>query len=252
VRYEGTARLDRRTKNLVRRLGPGDVAIVDHADMDRVSAEMLLECGVEIVVNAQQSISGVYPNVGPLLLARAGVQLVDAVGPGVFEAVHEGDTIEVADGDVLLGGRVVASGTRLTVEAIDAAMEHAKSGIGEQLDKFARNTLSFLEQERALLTEGVGLPPVRTDMHEKHVLVVVRGYDYKEDLAALRPYISEVRPVLIGVDGGADALLENGFAPAVIIGDMDSVPTSSSLSGRTPTSSSTSTKAGGGWPRRSW
>jgi uncharacterized membrane-anchored protein len=223
MRYTGTARLDRRTKNLVNRLGPGDVAVIDHADMDRVSAEVLLETGVEVVVNAAPSISRVYPNVGPLLLARGGVKLIDAVGEDVFEAVKEGDVVDIDGGDVLIGGRVVASGTRLNVEAIEAALEHAKSGIGEQLDSFARNTLAFLDKERALLTEGVGLPPVRTDMHEKQVLVVVRGYDYKEDLGALKPYIREMRPVLVGVDGGADAIIEQGFTPDVIIGDMDSV-----------------------------
>jgi uncharacterized membrane-anchored protein len=231
MRYQGTARLDRRTKNLVNRLGPGDVAIIDHADMDRVSAEMLLETGVEVVVNAAQSISGVYPNVGPLLLARGGVRVIDAVGQDVFERVREGDAIEVAGGDVFLGSEIIASGRPLTVEGVEVALERAKSGIGEQLDKFARNTLSFLDKERELLTEGVGLPPVRTDMHERQVLVVVRGYDYKADLAALRPYIREMRPVLIGVDGGADALVDAGFRPDVIVGDMDSVSDSTLGSG---------------------
>ncbi len=223
MRYQGKARLDKRTKDLVRRVGSGDVAIVDHADMDRVSAEMLLETGVEVVVNAAKSISGVYPNVGPLLLARGGVKVIDDVGPAIFERVREGDHVEVEGGDVLLGGHVVASGTPLTVEDVEAALEQAKSGIGEQLDMFARNTLAFLEKERELLTEDVGLPPVRTEMHGRHVLVVVRGYDYKADLDALRPYIREMRPVLIGVDGGADAIIEAGFKPDIVVGDMDSV-----------------------------
>ncbi len=223
MRHRGTARLDKRTKNIVRRLGSGDIAILDHADMDRVSAEMLLETGVEVVVNAAESISGVYPNVGPLLLARGGVQVIDAVGAEVFERVRDGDVIEIEGGDVLLGGQVVASGARLTVEGVEAALEQAKSGIGEQLDRFARNTLTFLEKERDLLLEGVGLPAVRTQMHGRHVLVVVRGYDYKADLDALRGYIREVRPVLIGVDGGADAIVDAGFRPDVVVGDMDSV-----------------------------
>jgi uncharacterized membrane-anchored protein len=223
VRYQGIAKLDRRTKALAKRLTGNDIAIVDHVDMDRVSAEMLLETGVEVVVNASPSISGVYPNVGPLLLTRGGVQVLDNVGPGIFDRVREGDTIEVVDGDVILDGDVVASGARLTVGAVEQAMERAKSGLGEQLDGFARNTLEFLDQERALLTEGIGLPEVRVDMSGRQVLVVVRGYDYKADLQALKPYIREIRPVLIGVDGGADAIVEAGFRPDIIIGDMDSV-----------------------------
>jgi uncharacterized membrane-anchored protein len=223
VRFQGTARLDKRTKDLVKRLGRDDIAFVDHVDMDRVSAEGLLETGVEVVVNAASSISGVYPNLGPLILTRGGIHLVDGVGPAVFDLVPEGRTVTVQDGDVLLDGEIVASGTKLTVESVERAMEEAKAGLGDQLDLFARNTIEFLEQERSLLLEGVGLPEVRTPMHGRQVVVVVRGYDYKEDLRALSGYIREVRPVLIGVDGGADALLESGFKPDIIIGDMDSV-----------------------------
>lgn len=223
MRHSGTARLDKRTKDLVKRLGASDIAIIDHADMDRVSAEGLLSTGVEVVVNAARSITGAYPNVGPLLLTRGGVVLIDAVGPEIFDAVREGQTIEVIGGDVILAGSVVASGTRMSVDAVEVAMEEAKAGIGDRLDEFARNTLEFLDKEKALFTEGVGIPEVRTDLHHRHVMVVVRGYDFKEDLAALRPYVREMKPVLIGVDGGADAILEAGFRPDIIIGDMDSV-----------------------------
>lgn len=223
MRTQGTARLDKRTKDLVKRLGPSDIAIVDHADMDRVSAEGLLATGAEVVVNAARSITGAYPNVGPLILTRGGVTLVDAVGPEIFDVVKEGDTVEVVGGDVLKDGQVVASGTRMSVDAVERAMEDAKAGIGDQLDAFARNTIEFLEREKSLLTEGAGIPEVRTDLHHKHVMVVVRGYDYKDDLATLRPYAQEMHPVLIGVDGGADAIIEAGLKPDIIIGDMDSV-----------------------------
>lgn len=223
MRHQGIARLDKRTKDLVKRLGPSDVAIIDHADIDRVSAEGLIGTGVEVVVNAAPSISGAYPNIGPLLLARAGVTIIDAVGPEIFDVLKEGRAVDVVGDDVLIDGRVIAHGQRLSVESIEHAMEDAKVGMGEQLDLFARNTIEFLEKEKSLLTEGVGLPETRTDMHHKHVMVVVRGYDYKEDLDTLKPYVREVRPVLIGVDGGADAIIEAGFKPDIIIGDMDSV-----------------------------
>jgi uncharacterized membrane-anchored protein len=231
MRYQGTARLDRRTKDLVKRLGPSDIAIIDHADLDRVSAEGLLATGVEVVVNASPSISGAYPNLGPLLLARGGVRLLDAVGPEVFDRVKEGQTVELAGDQLLLRKRVVAVGTRLTVESIEHAMEDAKAGMGDVLDDFARNTIEFLEKERGLLTEGVGLPPVRTHIQGRHVMVVVRGYDYKEDLNTLKSYVREVRPVLIGVDGGADAIIEAGFKPDIIVGDMDSVTDAALKSG---------------------
>ncbi len=231
MRHRGIARLDRKTKNLVKRLGPADVAIVDHADMDRVSAESLVATGVEVVVNASPSITGAYPNLGPLILLRGGVHVLDSVGPGIFEAVREGEEIEIDGADLMVRGQIVASGTRLTLAKVDQAMEDAKVGMGEQLDQFARNTLEFLEKERAILSDGTDVPRVGVDMRGRHVLVVVRGYDYREDLGTLRPYISEVRPVLLAVDGGADALLEVGLKPSVIVGDMDSVSDDALLCG---------------------
>jgi uncharacterized membrane-anchored protein len=231
MRHQGIARLDKRTKDLVKRLGPSDIAIIDHADMDRVSAEGLLATGVEVVINAARSITGAYPNLGPLLLTRGGVTLVDGVGPEIFDILREGQQIEVIGGDILLDGEVVASGTRMTVESVERAMEDAKAGMGEQLDAFARNTIEFLEKEKALLTEGVGIPAVKTDLHHKHVMVVVRGYDFQDDLNTLKPYVQEMKPVLVGVDGGADAIIEAGFKPDIIIGDMDSVTDSALRSG---------------------
>ncbi|HET6351928.1 MAG TPA: putative cytokinetic ring protein SteA [Coriobacteriia bacterium] len=223
MRHQGIAKLDKRTKDLVKRLNADDVAIIDHIDMDRVSAESLLTTGVEVVINAAPSISGTYPNVGPLLLTRGGVTLIDDAGPGVFECVKEGDVVEVVGDEVLVNGQVCARGTRLSVIEVEERMEAAKAGLGEQLDKFARNTIEYLERERDLLVDEMWVPEVPVEIHGRHVLVVVRGYDFREDLRALTPYIREMRPVLVGVDGGADAIMEAGFKPDVIVGDMDSV-----------------------------
>jgi uncharacterized membrane-anchored protein len=220
----GTVRLDRRTKNLTKRLRPGDVAVIDHVDIDRVSADSLVACKVAAVVNASASISGRYPNLGPEILTNAGIPLVDNVGKEVLSAVKEGAQVRL-DGDTLLldDGTVLAKGTEQTPETIAEAMAEAKAGLSVQLEAFATNTMEYMKRERALLLDGVGVPDVVTQIEGRHVLVVVRGYDYKEDLQALRPYIRDYRPVLIGVDGGADALKEAGYQPDMIIGDMDSV-----------------------------
>jgi uncharacterized membrane-anchored protein len=223
MRHEGIAKLDRRTKDLVKRLGPDDIAIVDHVDMDRVSAESLIESGVEVVVNAASSISGAYPNVGPLLLARGGVTLIDNVGQDIFERVREGDEIVVEGSVILDDGVVVASGARMSVRDIEERMNAARVGLGEQLDRFARNTIEYLDKEKGILTDDMWVPTTVTPIAGRQALVVVRGYDFKEDLDTLKPYIAEMRPVLIGVDGGADALIDAGFAPDIIVGDMDSV-----------------------------
>lgn len=217
------ARVDRRTKNLLRRALPGEIAVIDHEDLDRVSAEGLVEIGVAGVVNAARSISGRYPNLGPLILVEHGIPLVDGVGRLVMSKVREGAGVRI-DGDrVYVGEELVGVGVRQTHEFVTADMEVARQRLAEQFESFAQNTLEFMARERDLMFGGAGLPDIDHDLSGRHVLVVVRGYNYKEDLAALRPYIREVRPVLIGVDGGADALLEHGYKPDLIVGDMDSV-----------------------------
>src|ERR1700761_7339120 len=219
----GVARLDRRTKRLVSRLNPGDVAIIDHVDLDRLAADGLVAAKVAAVVNAQPSISGRYPNLGPDLLVANGIVLLDNVGSEVFAATREGMRVRI-DGDTLyVGEQPVAKGTRHDEESIADLMTEAKAGLSTQLEAFAANTMEYMKRERALLLDGVGVPDVRTKIEGRHVLVVVRGYDYKADLRALRPYIREYRPVLVGVDGGADALREAGYKADLIVGDMDSV-----------------------------
>jgi uncharacterized membrane-anchored protein len=224
VRFPGqVARVDRRTKNLLRRIQPGEVAVIDHEDLDRVSAEGLVERGVSAVVNAARSITGRYPNLGPLILLEHGIPLVDGVGRLLLSKVREGDPVRVEHDRVYVGDRLVGVGVRQTEESVRAAMEVARQRLAEQFESFAQNTLEFMARERDLLFGGTGLPPLDLDLAGRHVLVVVRGYNYREDLTTLRPYIREVRPVLIGVDGGADALLEGGYRPDLIVGDMDSV-----------------------------
>jgi len=215
--------VDVRTKRLVRRAQPGEIAVIDHEDLDRVSAEALLEVGVAGVVNAARSISGRYPNLGPLILIQAGVPLIDAVGPLLLRKVREGDPIRL-DGDrIIVGDQLVGVGIRQSEAAVLEAMSEAKLSLAERFESFATNTLDYMHRERDLLFGGSGLPAIEHDLSRRPVLVVVRGYDYKEDLAVLGPYIRDVHPVLLGVDGGADALIEAGYRPDVILGDMDSV-----------------------------
>ena len=219
----GTARLDRRTKRLVGRLRPGDIAVIDHFDIDRVAADSLVAAGVAAVLNAKPSISGRYPNLGPEVLIQAGIVLIDDIGEEAFEVLREGATVTVDGNSVLIDGEAVASGVRQDTESVAKAMADAREGLSVQLEAFAANTMDYLKQERDLLLDGVGVPDVDTVISGRHVLIVVRGYDYKADLDVLRPYIREYKPVLIGVDGGADALVESGYTPDMIIGDMDSV-----------------------------
>ena len=219
----GPARVDARTKNLTKRMQHGDVAVIDHLDIDTVAAEALVAKRPAAVVNAAASTSGRYPNLGPGILLKAGVPLVDGVGRDVMVAIQDGDPVRVDGGHVYVGDDLVATGTRQTDETVAAAMIEARAGLAVQLEAFAANTMDFLRRERELLLDGVGVPDITTQLDGRHVLVVVRGYHYKEDLQTLRHYVREFRPVIIGVDGGADAVLEAGLTPSLIVGDMDSV-----------------------------
>jgi len=218
-----TARLDKRTKNLTKRLRPGDIAIIDHTDLDRVAADALVRCGVSAVINAAPSISGRYPNHGPQLLLEAGILLIDDLGPEIFEQVSDGQLVRL-DGDTLyLGDVVVAKGTRQSEESVARDMAAAQEGMAEQLKAFMTNTVEYISRDSELLIEGIPLPDLRTRFSGRHALVVARGYRYHEDLRALRSYIREFKPVIVAVDGAADALIEAGYWPHMIIGDMDSV-----------------------------
>lgn len=220
----GVARVDRRTKDLVKRLARGDIAVIDHVDIDPVAAEGLVASGVRAVVNAAASFSGRYPNLGPLQLVRAGVVLVDDVGSSLLDLVLDGDEI-VLDGDTVVVGDLRLQGVRRTESALIGLVDHARRNVGEQLELFAANTLEYLRTERHLAVDEPDLPPTRVEFAGRHALVVVRGIDYREDLQALRRsgYLREIRPVMIGVDGGADAIREFGFMPDIVIGDFDSV-----------------------------
>ena len=219
----GIVRIDARTKDLTKRLRSGDIAIIDHEDLDKVSAEALLACKPVAVINAALSITGRYPNMGPEILLDAGVPLLDNVGDDVMLALKDGQSARL-DGDTLyVGEAVVAKGILFDRDIVAAAMIEARAGLAVQLEAFAANTMEYLRRERALLLDGVGVPDITTVLEGRHALVVVRGYHYKDDLQTLRHYIREFHPILIGVDGGADALLEAGHRPHLIVGDMDSV-----------------------------
>jgi len=223
VAVGGIARLDKKTKNLVKRLRPGEVAIIDHEDIDRVSAETLVEKRPLAVINAACSITGKYPNLGPLVIIASGIDIVDEVGGQIFELVQEGSLVSVTKGVVYLEGAEVARGVPLSLADVERKIEDSKRTLGRHLGDFATNTMELLEAEKEILLESIDLPHITTRFAGHHVLIVVRGHDYKRDLQALRPYIREMRPVLVAVDGGADALLEMRYKPQMIVGDMDSI-----------------------------
>lgn len=221
--WVGSAKVDRRTKNLTKRLQAGDIAVIDHEDLDRVSAEALVDCKPKIVLNAAKSTSGRYPNLGPGILIEAGIPLIDDLGSSIMD-IPEGYELRVmSDGSVFQGDLLISQGILQTAETNKENLAAAKLGMTAQLKAFASNTMEYVEKEQDLILDGVGVPEIKTKFSGRHALIVVRGYRYKEDLEALSHYIREYHPVIIGVDGGADAVLEVGYKLDMIVGDMDSV-----------------------------
>ena len=218
----GPVRVDPRTKVLTKRLRAGDIAVVDHLDIDRVAADALVAAAPAAVLNAAKSTSGRYPNLGPDILVQAGIPLIDDLGPDIM-TLNEGRRVKIDGAAVYLGDRLIAEGVEQTPQTVLDALAEAREGLSAQLESFAANTMDYLRRERDLLLDGVGVPDIKTSIEGRQVLIVARGYHYREDLATLRPYIKEYRPIMIGVDGGADAILDAGWRPDIIVGDMDSV-----------------------------
>lgn len=227
----GIARVDRRTGDLLRRIGPGDIVILDQVDLDRATADALVEAEVTGVVNASPSISGRFPNLGPEIVVGANIALIDGVGPEILRAIKEGSKVRLHEGAVFLGEKEIGRGAEQTVETIADLMIEAKAGLSAQLEAFSANTIEFLRRERTLILDGVGVPELRAPIFRNQVLVVASGPDHVDDLKRLKRYIAEHRPVLVGVDGGADTLHHLGYRPNVIVGDPDRLSTETLRSG---------------------
>lgn len=219
----GVIRLDRRAPRLIQRLHAGDIAVIDVTDLDRATADALIGARVAAVVNAKTSISGRYPALGAEALVASGIPLIDGVGSDVFSAVKEGTRVRIEGDGVHSGERLIVRGARQTPESVADAMEHARQGLSAQLAAFATSAQQHMHREKELLLDGIGIPQLTTTMRGRHVLLVARSYDFKSDLRSLKRYIREFRPILIGVDGGADVLRDAGYRPDLVVGEMDAV-----------------------------
>lgn len=217
----GIARVSRNTAALLSRVGPGDVVILDQVDLDRATANALVNAGVTAVVNAAPSVSGRYPNLGPEILLAEGITLIDEVGDEVFGQIKDGAKVRLLDGALYAGETLIAQGTEQTPESVADQLIEAKAGMAAQLEAFAANAIEYMKRERTLLLDGVGIPEIATPIAGKHVLLVTASPDTALELKKLRKYISDFHPVLVGVDGGADALLAAGYKPKVIVGDPE-------------------------------
>lgn len=217
----GTARVDRDIDRLLRRVGPGDIVVLDVLDLDRVTADALVEADIAGVVNASPSVSGRYPNLGPEVLVANGVTLIDETGPEVFKKVKDGAKVRLYNGGVYSGDRRLIRGTERTDHDIADLMHEAKSGLVAHLEAFAGNTIEFIRSESPLLIDGIGIPDIDVDLRRRHVVVVSDEPGAADDLKALKPFIKEYQPVLVGVGAGADVLRKAGYRTQIIVGDPE-------------------------------
>ena len=223
MRVEAPIKVDRKTKRLAKRLTGREIAVINHMDIDEVAANSLVEGKVKLVINAAQSISGKYPNKGPGILTDKNILIIDNVGQELFDELKEGQIIEVNNGQIYRDGQLLGEGSVLDKDKVAIKIKEAYDNMSVELDRFIDNTIEYAKREKGFILGETEIPKMTTNYKDRHVLVVVRGQDYKEDLATIKSYIEEMKPILVGVDGGADALLECGYNPDVIVGDMDSV-----------------------------
>ncbi len=231
MRISGKARVDRRTKHLLHRITPGEIAVISHTDLDAPCAAALVDRKVAAVVNAQKSLSGRFPHPGPGLILRAGIPLLDQAGEVVMEQVRDGQTIELVDGAIYSNGALLATGKPLTETELEQQLAAARENVAGEMARFIENTMSYVSQEQTLLFDPFPLPELHTRIKGRHCLIVVRGPGAAGDLRAVRSYVTAIDPVIIGVDGGADLLLQQGYRPDIILGDMDSVSDAALKSG---------------------
>jgi len=220
---KGKLKKDRKTKNLTNRLKPGDIALIAHKDLDEVAALSLAERKISCVINIEETISGRYPNQGPAILLEANIPMFEIKNPNIFQLVKEGEIIEIIDNSIIYKGKNIGDCELLDENKVNQLLEIGYQNIEKELEDFIENTLEYAKKEKGLVTGKIPIPKTKTNLKDKHALVVVRGKDYKADLEAISSYISEVHPILIGVDGGGDALLDFGYTPHMVVGDMDSI-----------------------------
>lgn len=223
---QGVARVSRTvgdSGDVVARLRPGEIAVIDQIDLDRRTARQLLTARAGAVVNAATSSTGRYPNLGPATLVEAGVPLLDQVGRDLLAEVRDGDRLRLHGGTLYRGEQRIGIGIEQTAETVQQAQQQARDGMVTQLEAVAAGAIEHLRTEHELFLEGVGVPTVRTRFARRHAVVVTGNPDSRQELRNLRVYLRDHDPVLIGVDEGADVLLAAGRRPDLVLGRLDTV-----------------------------
>jgi len=227
---------DAKTKQLCKRIQPGQIALITHEDVDDIAAETLIDARVGAVINTRPFLTGNFPAAGAKRLLAAGIPMFEVAEPftpsltavdGLQVAINLGEQRLERAAD----GWPICPLEQVTRAKIEEQWKKAQNQIEATLSRFIDNTLMYASQEKDLFLKPLPKLPLHTRMENRHVVVVVRGQHYRQDLRTLASYIHEYKPVLIAVDGGADALQQQGLVPDLIIGDMDSATDTALTSG---------------------
>lgn len=220
---KGIVKKDKRTKRLIYKLRPGDIALLCHEDIDEIAAEALIKSKVKCIINTEKTITGFYPNNGPLKLLKNRIPIYEIEDKSIFNIIEDGGIIEIENNKLYYLNKYIGKCRLIEKDEILKLYDLGCKNIDLKLNDFIDNTIFYAKKEKSWITNKIDLPEVGTLIRNRDVLVVVRGNGYKEDLRAIFDYVKSKKPVLIGVDGGGDALLELGLIPDIVIGDLDSV-----------------------------
>lgn len=231
VGIRGAVRTGRPTRALLARLEPGDIAVIDHLDLDQATARALVDARVAAVVNAQPMISGRYANLGPEILAEAEILLVEGVGGSAFARLAETDVVTLREGGLYDGAQLLVQGRALSLEDVRLAMAEARTGLTAQLETFTHNSSELLRREEDVLVNGAGLPMLHTPLDERPA-VVVSAQARPAELSRIKRFVRDQRPVVVAVDDAAAALRKAGVkADVVVLSGADSLPEAKVLRG---------------------
>lgn len=220
---EGIIKKGSKTKALIKYLNSNDIAVLNHNDIDELAAYALINSGISIILNTGLCMTGKYNSKGTSILIKNGIKLYEVKVS--YELFNDGDYVCIRDKDLIINKYNIFTNacTNVNEAYVRKYTELSNTNANKELINFINNTLSYANEEKDKILFETSYPNINIKIKGRDVLIVVRGSFCESDLMALKSYIEFYKPVIIGVDGGADLLINNGYVPDILIGDMDSV-----------------------------
>jgi len=220
---KGIACKDKLTKHLIQRINKNQIAILKHKAIDLVAAQDLKYKKVKAIINCEPSIDRDCNLDGIKYLIDNNIRIFDVMEESFFETVQEGDVVSLYNNCIYVNNRFCAYYKEIKASDIESYNMEKNTNSMEKNRQFILNTMNYMNFELHYFTNPIELPSLSTNIKDREVLIVSRGRNYREDLKSIKKFILNKKPVIISVDGGADAVTDMGLRSNIIIGDMDSV-----------------------------